>query len=228
MKAIVFLLAVALVVGAAGSASAQTSRIYFGGVVGSNGGSRGPVDVDTVRTAGGVFGIRLTGAWSVEIEADRGLSTTRRDDGETVWISYAPIGSTPAEIERLGVRARFVRIDESGPGYSVLAVWKSREPGRVNVALSGGISQRSFDKRVIRTITHVPENAGIPSNDPNVRDADETRTITGGGLTGSVMVPVRLTRALAVAPDFRVTLGLITDESTYKVFSAGVRLMWGF
>jgi hypothetical protein len=81
---------------------------------------------------------------------------------------------------------------------------------------------------VIRTITHIPENAGIPPNDPNVRDADETRTITGGGLTGGVMVPVRLTDALTLAPDVRMTAGLITDESTYKVFSAGARLMWGF
>ena len=41
-------------------------------------------------------------------------------------------------------------------------------------------------------------------------------------------VPIRMTSRLTVAPEFRVTLGLITDESTYKVAHTGVRVMWGF
>ena len=41
------------------------------------------------------------------------------------------------------------------------------------------------------------------------------------------MVPVRLTDGVTFAPELRVTLGLITDESSYKQFYSGVRMMWG-
>ncbi|MBA2301172.1 MAG: hypothetical protein H0W08_00910 [Acidobacteria bacterium] len=74
----------------------------------------------------------------------------------------------------------------------------------------------------------MPDDPRIPLNDPTVRDDDSTRTITGGGLTGGVMVLARITDTLTVAPDLRLTLGLITDESPYKILSGGVRLMWAF
>ncbi len=221
-------LALALVVAAFAAAEAQGNRVYLGAATGVNGGSRGPVDVGSVWTAGGVVGIRLSGAWSVEFEGDRGFGTSERQDGESFWISYAQPGASRDEIDRLAVRARFVRIDNARSGFSAHVVWKSREPGRLNAALYGGVSQRNFDKRVIRTITHVPDDPRIPLNDPNVRDDDSTRTITGGGLTGGVMVLARMTDSLTVAPDFRLTLGLITDDSPYKLLSGGVRLMWAF
>jgi hypothetical protein len=209
-------------------AAAQVNRVYLGTVTGVNGGGRGPVDAGSVWTAGGVVGIRVSGAWSIEFEADRGFGTSERQDRESVWISYAAPGSSREEIERLAVRAMFVRRDVARSGFSAHAVWKSREPGRLNAALYGGVSQRNFDKRVIRTITHVPDDPSVPRNDPNVRDDDSTRTVTGGGLTGGVMVLARITDAITVAPDFRLTLGLITDESTYKILNVGVRVMWGF
>jgi hypothetical protein len=174
-----------------------------------------------------LIGIRLTGAWSVEFEADRGFSTFERNDPPSRWVSFAPPGSPSQEIERLGVHARFTRIHTARDGYSVHGVWKTREPGRVNAAVYGGVSFRNFDNRVIRTITRVPDDPAIPLDHPDVRDGDETRTITGGGLTGGVMVPVTLTGSVTVAPEFRFTLGKITDESTYKIFAAAVRFMWG-
>jgi hypothetical protein len=228
VRTTVFWLSIALAGGWPSPASAESARIYLGGAAGVNGGSRGPVDVGSVRTAGGVVGIRVSEGWSIELEVDQGFGSSRREDPEGFWLSHAPPGSTREEIERVGVRARFTRIDTTGAGVSAQVVWKTREPGRVNAAFFGGVAQRSFDKRTIRTITHVPEEANIPPNDPNVRDADETRTITGGGLTGGVMVPVKLTGALSIAPEFRLTLGLITDESTYKIFTAGVRMLWRF
>jgi hypothetical protein len=51
--------------------------------------------------------------------------------------------------------------------------------------------------------------------------------MVAGGLTGGLAVFVRVTRLLTVAPEFRVTTGLITDDP-YKVFRSGIRAMWSF
>lgn len=221
-------LAILLSVWASASASAQ-NRIYLGGTAGANMASRGPVDVgDVVWTAGGVAGVRVSGAWSIEIEADRGFATKERVSRDHGWLRFAPPGASPDELERLTVRATFRRIDRARDGYSVHAVWTSREPGPLNVALYGGLSWRHLEQRVIRTITYVPDDPAVPEGDPNVRDSDERRTITAGGYTAGVMVPVRVREGLTVGPDFRFSLGLVTDESTYKSFTAAVRVMWGF
>jgi hypothetical protein len=96
------------------------------------------------------------------------------------------------------------------------------------VALLGGLSWRVFDRRHALTITGVGPDVTYPPDHSNLRSVNESRPLWAGGLTGGVMVPIRLTSALTAAPEFRVTLGLITDESTYEVAHTGVRLMWGF
>lgn len=208
--------------------SAQSRPVYVGGLAGASAGSRGPVDVGTIATAGGLIGARLSPAWSVELEMDRGFASPPDRVSDTLWISYAPPGSSFADIERLGLRARFVYRDRPGTGVSVVAVWKSRSARPVNVAVFSGLSQRQFSSRTIRTITRLPEGIVTSPDDPNVRDADETRTRTGRGLTGGTMVVFRIVRALTVSPEFRVTAGIITDESTYTDVGGRVRLMWGF
>lgn len=207
---------------------AQSTRVYVGGLAGASDGSRGPVDVGTIVTAGGLVGVRLSPAWSVELEMDRGFASPPDRVTDTLWISYAPPGSSFAEIERLGVRARFLYRDRPKVGGSVLGVWKSRAARPLNVALFGGFSQRQFSSRTIRTITRVPDGMAVSPGDPNVRDADETRTITGRGLTGGAMAVFRVRRGLTVGPEFRATAGIITDESTYTDIGGRVRLMWGF
>ncbi len=228
MRVTVCTLAVGLAAGFAVPVAAQSTRIYVGASAGVEAGSHGPVDLSSVRTLGGAVGIHVAGGWSIEFEADQGFGSTQREDGEVFWLSYAPPGSSREEIERLAIRARFTRIDSAGTGYTARAVWRTREPGRVNVALFAGVAQRSFKKRVIRTITHIPEDSGAPPDSPNLRDADETRTIVGGGLTGGLMIPVKLTGAVSIAPDVRFTFGLIGDESTYRIFRGGVRVLWRF
>jgi hypothetical protein len=51
--------------------------------------------------------------------------------------------------------------------------------------------------------------------------------MNGAGLTGGVMVLIRLTRTITLAPELRYTHGMITDDP-YRVFRSGVRMMWGF
>jgi hypothetical protein len=217
---------VTVLVGAA-PAVAQSHRIYAGGSAGVSGGSRGPVVTGSVFPAGVLAGLRISEAWSVEIEADRGFAAEKPRTTEGTWLSLAARGAPFEEVERLAVRARFVRSDRPGAGLSAHIVWKSREPGRLNAAFYGGVSQRRFYARTIRTITHVPDAPEVPVGSPGIRDADETRRITGGGLTGGAMVLIDLGGAITLAPEFRFTAGLITDESTYKNAQLSLRLMWG-
>ena len=208
-------------------AAAQSGRFYVGGVTGIDSGSRGPISGGALPTLGGTLGLRLSEGWSVEVELERGVRKRVRSD-EGLWLSRVGAGATREEIERHAVHARFDRIEEAGLGWSLAAAWKSRAPGRVNAGLFGGITSRRFSSRTIRTITAVgPDVDPSPSN-PDVLPNDDTRTIAGGGLTGGAMLLLRLTPALTMAPEFRWTLGLITDESTYKVARLGVRVMWGF
>ena len=95
----------------------------------------------------------------------------------------------------------------------------------MNVALLGGVSWRTFDQFHSMTVTWVGPGVTYQRH-PNLRSFAETRPLTGGGLTAGVLVPIRVAGALDIAPEFRLTLGLITDESTYKVAHTGVRVMW--
>ena len=207
-------------------AQTPSSRFYVGASAAADGGSRGLIPGGAVPSAGAVFGVRISDGWSVEAEVERGFRTTRRT-GEAVWVSFAPPNSTRAEIERLGIRARFDRTQTAGPGFAVHAVWRSREPGRVNIGLLAGVSARAYDSRVVRTTVLVPPELSLPPDHPDLRRSDETRTMTGGGLSGGMMVFVALTPALTLAPEMRYTHGLITDDP-YRVFRTGVRIMWRF
>jgi hypothetical protein len=211
-------------------AAAQSNRVYVSGLFAANSGGRGPVDVGTFPTAGGLVGLRLTGAWSVEFELDRGFgeSSERIFEGLLSSQVSGPGPYSREDLERNGIFGRSVYSDAVATGYSAQVVWKSREPGRVNVGLLGGLSWRTFDRFHSMTITSVGPGVTYPAGHPNLRSFAETRPLTGGGLTGGVLVPIRVTSALTVAPEFRVTFGLITDESTYRVAHSGVRVMWGF
>jgi hypothetical protein len=201
-------------------------RFYVGASTAVDGGSRGLIPAGAVPSAGALFGVRITDAWSVEAEVERGFHTTGRTD-EAVWLSFAPANSTGAEIERLGIRARFERTQTAGPGFAAHAVWRSRDAGRINVGLLVGVSARAYDSRVVRTTVFVPPELNFSPDHADVRRSDQTRNMTGGGPSGGVVVFVRLTPALTVAPELRYTHGIITDDP-YRVFRTGVRLMWSF
>jgi hypothetical protein len=135
--------AAALYAAPAAAQSVETPRFYVGAATAIDGGSRGPIPRGGVPSAGVLFGVRITNAWSVEVELDRGFRTTG-STRDAVWISFAPPNSTREEIERLGVRARFERTQKAGPGFSAHAVWRSREAGRVKIGLFGGVSARAM------------------------------------------------------------------------------------
>jgi hypothetical protein len=214
-----------LVVGVA-TAPAQ-SRLYAAATTAVEGGARGNIPSGAVPSAGGLVGVRLTDAWSIEVEADRGFRTTTAGTGESLLVSFPPSPNpTPQEIESYGIRARFDRTQTVGAGWSAHAVWRGRQPKRLNVGLLAGVSSRIHTSRVVRTTTFIS-----PLVDPSLADQypDETSTrrMAATGLTGGLLLLVRITRQLTLAPEFRVTSGLITNDR-FTVVRSGVRAMWSF
>jgi len=228
MRKTVLVLAMAML--ASVPAAAQSNRVYVSGLFAGNTGSRGPVHVGNFPTAGGLIGLRISGAWSVEFEIDRGFgeSSERIFEGLLSAQVDGPGPYSREELERNGIFGRSVYSESVATGYSAQVVWKSREPGRVNVAVLGGLSWRTFDMFHSMTVTAIGPGVTYQTGHPNTMSFAETRPLTGGGLTGGIFVPIRVFSALTVAPEFRMTLGIITDESTYKVAHTGVRVMWGF
>jgi hypothetical protein len=212
-----------------GLAAAQTtrSRFYAGGVTAVDGGTRGNISGGAVPSAGGLFGVRISEAWSVEAELEHGFHSTERFDPETLWFATGTSSLTREEIERRGIWATALRSQKGGPGVSAHAMWRTREPGRINVGFIMGVSSRFYSSRVVRTPTRVGPDVDLPPSDPLRSVSDETRRMAATGLTGGVVVLGRLTPTLTVAPEIRYTHGMITNDS-YRVLRAGVRLMWNF
>ncbi len=174
-----------------------------------------------------LFGARLTGAWSLEGEIDHGFQEDFRTS-EAFWISFPPTQTTNRDdFERYGVKARFDRTQTAGTGWSAHVMWRTREPGRVNAGVLGGVSGRAFDSRVVRTPTFVSPLINLPPTDPVLLPEDFTRRMNAGGFTCGVIVLVRTTERLTIAPEFRFTEGFITDDR-YTVVKLGVRAMWAF
>ena len=226
MRPISVVLCAATILPAPLAAQTPPSRFYLGASTAADAGSRGQIPGGAVPSAGGLVGFRSTDAWSVELEIDRGFRTTSRS-AEAVWVSFAPPNSSREEIERLGLRARFDRTQKAGVGFAANVLWRSREPGRINVGFFGGITARAFDSRVVRTPTFIPPEVALPANHSYLQVSDETRNMTGGGYGGGLMILIQLTPGITVAPEFRYTHGIITDDP-YRVFRGGVRIMWGF
>jgi hypothetical protein len=207
-------------------AMSQSRRIYFSALGGIDAGSRGPIAGSALPTIGGSVGLRVSQHWSVEAELERGFHTRERSD-EALWLSRVGVGATREEIERNGIYARFDRSEHAGFGWSAAAVWNSLSPGRVNAALFAGIGSRTFTMRTVRTITALGPDVDLPPSDQVLQPSDTTRTVTGGGVTGGLRVPIRVSPDLTVGPEFRYTFGIITNDR-YSVLRIGGRLTWGF
>ena len=212
---------------AATSPAAAQSRFYAGLTTAADAGARGNVPGGTVPSVGAMVGVRLSEGWGIEMEVERGFRTTHAGSGESVLLSFPPTRNpTWQEIELYGIRTRDERTQTAGVGWSAHAVWRTREPGRINVGLLGGVAMRVYETRLVRTTTFVSPLIDLA---PGYRLPDEssTRRMPGGGLDGGLVFFVRVTERLTVAPEIRYTRGLITDDP-YNVARAGMRAIWEF
>lgn len=200
--------------------------LYGGGTVAVDAGSRGPIDIGTLPAAGGFVGWRFVDTWSVEFHVNQGLKTA---EGRTFeGLLYAQTGGTPGDRERFGIFGRSTREYRAEEELAVLFVWQPRYTGRVGAAITMGIARRRFETHHVIRITGVGPDVTYPPDHPLLQGLDETSNTVGGGAAGGFMFPVKVGSGLSLAPEFRVTLGFITDESTYKQFYSGLRVMWGY
>ena len=224
LAAAVFLLFLTQVAGL----SAQTNRrLYIGGTLGVEGGTRGDIHLGGVRTIGGVMGLKIGSRWSIEVEVDNGSGTSEREFNGFLF-SLRPFANDD-EQRRVGVFGRSVHHDLAGWGYSAQVVWRTDEPGRVNAAFFAGMHARRFLHHHERTITSVGPDAGIAPDHPELRNVDELEWLTGGGYSTGVLLPIRIARELHVAPEAKFTFGGVSgSDGPYSVFKTGVRLLWGW
>jgi hypothetical protein len=225
MRRIALFLFAMLLVGTL-NARAQ-SRLYVGATSAVDGGNRGNIPGGAIPSAGGLVGFQVTDTWSIEAEVERGFRTTTSGSGEGLWVSFPPSQNpTREEIELYGVRARFDRTQTARTGWSTQAVWRGREIRRVNAGFLAGVSSRAYTSRVVRTITSISPLVPAFQTD-RLSDETSTRRMAGTGLTGGVLVFIRVTRQLTVAPEVRMTTGFMTNDR-YTVVRSGIRAMWRF
>jgi hypothetical protein len=201
------------------------SVFYGGATLAADAGGRGPIDLGTFAAAGGFVGWRFVENWAVEFHVDQGFG---ENPGRTFeGLLYAQDGGGPADRERRGIFGQSTWGYRAREAFSLLFVWQPPHTGRVGAAVTMGISRRRFQTHHVIRITGVGPDVTYPPDHPILQGLDETWDTVGGGGAGGVMFPIRVARQLTLAPELRVTLGLITDESTYKQFYSGVRVMWG-
>jgi hypothetical protein len=211
------------------TATAQSSsqRVYLAATTAVDAGDRGDIRGGTVPSVGLLVGVRLTDAWSVEAEIEKPFRTTS-NTSEAFWVSYPPSPNASREdFERYGIKARFDRSQTAEAGWSAFLMWRTREPGRVNAGIFGGVSARTFTSRTVRTTTFVSPLIDLPPTHPSVLGEDSLHRSTSGGVTGGVAILVRTTDTLTLTPEFRFTKGFIRDDP-YTVFRVGMRAAWSF
>jgi hypothetical protein len=195
-------------IGLVAAPAAAQSKFYVGGIVSAESGPEGTMPLGTFPAAGGLVGWRFSDGWSLEVHLDRGFRE----------------GTPHGRLGHFGVDTLE---DRAAGGRTVLAIWKSRQRGRVAAAISMGLSERRFS--TTRTIG-VDRPVNLPPDDPLLQN--ETRTTQVAGPTGGFMLPVSLGGGWSVAPELRVALGAMSEgiygDNIYLRFYSGVRVMWGF
>jgi hypothetical protein len=231
-----FWLSAAVILGAASGASAQTSPRFVVGPV---------ARVDKVSAEAGVtsvmpvFGlaasVRLSRTWGIEgeITQARGREFTHSYDG--VSETFAPLNSTLAEKERLGVLARWRYGYRPGMGGSVAVTARAGLASRADIQFRLGLAARNYERSFDYTVLRIPEGidparlATFSFGDGTSSSPHQRLNTQRGGLLMGVAVPIKITRRLTVAPDVRYVYGgPARIGEKHRELSLGVRAGWGF
>ena len=202
------------------------SRFHVGATFGTQRISADEVDAGGTSSVGALFGFWLTPGFGIEVEATGGLGEASRVYSGP-FVSFAGPEATREEIERLAVTMQSDTRWQPAFGWSVLAMWRSTGPQRVGVAAFAGVTATNYETRRTLTVLNIPAGVDRTEADLHRMMPDEHASRTRGGLTGGLIVPIRLTHRLSVAPELRFTYGSIGDEK-YNTIRGGARLMWGF
>jgi Outer membrane protein beta-barrel domain len=205
-------------------AVAQTpSPFYVGGSVGAF--SVSGDNVDDRAPAVGVVGGAAVKPW-LDVEAEFLIPTGDFKRSYTgISQTFAPPGSSFAEIERLGVVTRFDKTRHVDATISVLAVFHPRVTGRWTPALIAGVTNHRVQDRAVYTPVSVPES--VDPGDPSRRVREEHSTRNIGGPTIGASLRIAITQRLAVVPDLRYDYGSIGDEIN-NTLRTSIRFLWSF
>jgi hypothetical protein len=206
--------------------SAQdSSRFYAGGTL-----SASRVTADEVKgstpTGGFIVGVRLTPSFSVEADVSRAFHKIQRSY-EGTSESFAPPGSSYDEIVRQAVHRRWDIEWKPTLNFAALAVWRSTSTSRVGAAVYGGVTLARYREETRTVVTALPAVLPVPPDSPSLLPTEQIGTRNRGGLTGGLMIPIRIAGSLSVAPELRVVYGSIGDEK-HNLLRGGVRVLWGF
>jgi outer membrane protein with beta-barrel domain len=213
-----------LSVGVAATADAQSSiRPYVGASIGSF--SLDSDDVDG-RTAAAGFVVGLTWRRHVDVELDAVFPTASFSRTFTgVMVSFAPQGSSPQEIERLGVVSHSEWDRRITSNISAVILIHPPVTGRVVPALVAGVTNQRTRTTTRTTPLVIP--AGVDPQHPAVVAREERYTRNMGGPTIGAQLAVYVTPRFSVVPDVRYVYGSIGDEIN-NTLRLSVRTVWRF
>jgi opacity protein-like surface antigen len=220
-------LALVMVMVVAVPVSAQTGRMYVGGVFGAHVESADFVDGRT-PAAGIVIGTRLSRSWGIELEAGRPMNQFVRES-TAIGIAFPPAGTsplTPQDFERYGVLQHFTRERSVRSLLSVGVVYQPRVHPRWQPRLFAGVVNKSVQERFATDVLRLPADVD-PERLKSVGPTDERHTRNIGGLSLGGGLGFAVTPRLTIAPEFRYDYGSIGDEINNSLRSS-VRALWSF
>jgi hypothetical protein len=205
-------------------ASAQTGlRLYAGASIGNFSVSADAVEGGSV--AGALFGgVALSKYVDAEFELVLPADPfTRSYTGTSV--SFAPPGSSRAEIERLGVVTRFDNEREITSNVSAVVIIHPRAGTRWTPGVIIGVSNQRARHRTTYTPISIPD--GVDPQHPAVIARTESSSRNIGGPTFGANLAIALTPRLSIVPDVRYDYGSIGDEIN-NALRTSVRMQWRF
>jgi Outer membrane protein beta-barrel domain len=209
---------------AATAANAQSSlRPYVGGSLGSF--SVSADDVEGRSVAGGIVGgLALSRYVDAEFEAAFPTDTfTRTHTG--ISVSFAPLGASRAEIERLGVVTRFDNERDVTASLSAVVIIHPPAGKRLTPGVIVGVTNQRTSNRATFTPISIPE--GVDPQHPAVIGRTEVSTRNIGGPTIGANLAIALSPHLSIVPDVRYDYGSIGDEIN-NTLRTSVRMQWRF
>jgi hypothetical protein len=209
----------------AGPAAAQPRIGYVGATLGAHHESSDWAGGGDALSGGIVGGAWLTNSIGVEFDLSRPHATfTHEYEGFST--SFAPLGSSREEIERLAVYSRFTHQRTVRWSLSVGMVYQKRVHPRWSPRLFVGVTNRFVEERDRFTPLRYPDGVD-PQRLASVRATDHAFERTLGAFSGGVGVVFAATRHLSVAPDVRFDYGSIGDEINNGARTS-VRVLWLF
>jgi hypothetical protein len=197
------------------------------------------IGVEGVTQVMAVFGVaasaRLSRIWGLEGEIAQSDGREFSHSREGISESFAPAGATWAEVERLGVLARWRYGYRPGLGGTVAVTARGTLNRHTDLLFRLGLATRSYTQSYEYSVLSIPDGIdprrlaghsfgnGERSGNPYVEKTQR------GGLLMGAEVPIRIGTRLSVAPEVRYVYGgSARFDDKHQEVGLGVRAGWAF